>query len=279
MNSRNSAMKLYKIRNWNALFENNRSRELKVLNWTVVPNSHDGATYTEMITGLDGPLIFAAWVLMVQVASKCDPRGTLVRGDGKPITPLILSLKTRAPIEIFEKCLAWLENNSDWLEVETANQELTENMSTIPHEPAGIPHPPATIPHDVTKKGREGKGMEEKGISRFAPPDILESQIYGEEIGLPSREVEKFVDYYESKGWKIGKSSMKDWKAAMRNWKRNSKEFENQKNENTRNTAMGKTAADSSARGRKTLEIIARKNKQSELRLQASDLSPKVGVA
>ena len=32
---------------------------------------------------------------------------------------------------------------------------------------------------------------------------------------------EKFFDYYESKGWKVGKSSMKDWQAAVRNWERN----------------------------------------------------------
>lgn len=29
---------------------------------------------------------------------------------------------------------------------------------------------------------------------------------------------EKFVNYYESKGWKIGKTPMKDWRAAIRTW-------------------------------------------------------------
>lgn len=29
---------------------------------------------------------------------------------------------------------------------------------------------------------------------------------------------ESFIDFYESKGWMIGKSKMKDWKAAVRNW-------------------------------------------------------------
>lgn len=28
----------------------------------------------------------------------------------------------------------------------------------------------------------------------------------------------KFLDYYESNGWKVGKNPMKDWKAAIRNW-------------------------------------------------------------
>lgn len=37
---------------------------------------------------------------------------------------------------------------------------------------------------------------------------------------LPKYEAEKFIDFYESKGWFVGKSKMKDWKAAARNWKR-----------------------------------------------------------
>ena len=32
---------------------------------------------------------------------------------------------------------------------------------------------------------------------------------------------EQFYDYYESNGWKVGKNSMKDWKAAVRTWERN----------------------------------------------------------
>ena len=31
---------------------------------------------------------------------------------------------------------------------------------------------------------------------------------------------EKFVDFYESKDWYIGKNKMKDWKAAVRTWER-----------------------------------------------------------
>lgn len=33
---------------------------------------------------------------------------------------------------------------------------------------------------------------------------------------------EHFIDFYESKGWMVGKSPMKDWKAAVRVWKHNS---------------------------------------------------------
>ena len=32
---------------------------------------------------------------------------------------------------------------------------------------------------------------------------------------------EQFFDHYESNGWKVGKNSMKDWKAAVRTWEKN----------------------------------------------------------
>ena len=34
---------------------------------------------------------------------------------------------------------------------------------------------------------------------------------------------ETFIDFYESKGWKIGKNKMKDWKAAVRTWEKRQK--------------------------------------------------------
>lgn len=35
---------------------------------------------------------------------------------------------------------------------------------------------------------------------------------------------ESFINFYESKGWMIGKNKMKDWKAAVRTWERNRKQ-------------------------------------------------------
>lgn len=32
----------------------------------------------------------------------------------------------------------------------------------------------------------------------------------------------EFFDYYESNGWKVGKSAMKNWQACVRNWHRRS---------------------------------------------------------
>ncbi len=54
---------------------------------------------------------------------------------------------------------------------------------------------------------------------RFKPPTIEQVKEYCEERGN-GIDPERFVNYYESKGWMIGKNKMKDWKAAVRNWER-----------------------------------------------------------
>ena len=33
-------------------------------------------------------------------------------------------------------------------------------------------------------------------------------------------DAESFINFYESKDWKIGKNKMKDWKAAVRTWEK-----------------------------------------------------------
>ena len=35
-----------------------------------------------------------------------------------------------------------------------------------------------------------------------------------------SVDAETFFDFYEAKGWRVGKDSMKDWKAAVRTWQK-----------------------------------------------------------
>lgn len=55
---------------------------------------------------------------------------------------------------------------------------------------------------------------------KFVKPTIEEIRTYCKEIGA-NINPEQFYDYYESKGWMIGKNKMKDWKASVRTWKRN----------------------------------------------------------
>lgn len=64
---------------------------------------------------------------------------------------------------------------------------------------------------------------------RFKAPNVDEVRAYCLESGYTAVDPERFVDFYQSKGWKVGREPMKDWKAAVRNWNR--KENPNGKNE------------------------------------------------
>lgn len=58
---------------------------------------------------------------------------------------------------------------------------------------------------------------------RFKPPTVDEVRVYCAER-KNGVDPQRFVDYYTSNGWKVGKSPMKDWKAAVRNWEKNSRD-------------------------------------------------------
>lgn len=70
----------------------------------------------------------------------------------------------------------------------------------------------------------EGKGKGEiespsGNRERFAPPTVADVAAYCQERGN-TVDPQRFVDFYASKGWKVGSQQMKDWKAAVRTWER-----------------------------------------------------------
>lgn len=52
---------------------------------------------------------------------------------------------------------------------------------------------------------------------RFKKPTLEEVVAYCEER-KNNVDPQRFYDFYESKGWKVGNQSMKDWKACIRTW-------------------------------------------------------------
>lgn len=78
---------------------------------------------------------------------------------------------------------------------------------------------PATIP-DLTVPNQTTVTAGACAPNRFTRPDISEVTAYAKSIGFEI-DAERFVNFYESKGWLIGKSPMKSWKAAVRTWRNN----------------------------------------------------------
>ena len=76
----------------------------------------------------------------------------------------------------------------------------------------------------------------ESGASpRFSPPSVDAVSDYIAENQLPVDPV-RFVDFYESKGWMVGKNKMKDWKAAIRTWSKRTEQPNNASGGNSGST-------------------------------------------
>lgn len=99
------------------------------------------------------------------------------------------------------------EERSNQQSNQQANQQLTNNQPTTNQQLT------------TSKKGRR----EERKKYIFTPPTVEEVRSYCSER-KNSVDAEAFVDFYQGKGWMVGKNKMKDWKAAVRTWERSRKE-------------------------------------------------------
>lgn len=102
--------------------------------------------------------------------------------------------------------------------------------------------------NDASKRASEeeeevGRGIkeEERGKkARFRAPSPAEVDEYArsyaasKDLDLDSTDFdpERFVDFYAQKGWMVGRTRMKDWRASVRNWVRTSKPREGKREVN-----------------------------------------------
>ena len=90
------------------------------------------------------------------------------------------------------------------------------------------------------ERGRGVKEEERGSRARFRAPSPAEVAEYAQSyakskgIDLSSTDFdsERFVDFYAQKGWMVGRSRMKDWKASVRNWVRTSRPREGKREVN-----------------------------------------------
>lgn len=95
---------------------------------------------------------------------------------------------------------------------EKSEMESQEIGNGFPGNRKPIPDINTDITHDVN--------TDRVKHERFTPPTIEQVSAYASEMGWTESQFmpERFVDFYESKGWKVGKDTMKSWKAAARGW-------------------------------------------------------------
>jgi len=83
-----------------------------------------------------------------------------------------------------------------------------------------IPYPYGS---DTTVTVTDTVTVSNSSNKRFVKPTIEEVRAYCQEKSY-SVDPERFISFYESKGWLVGKTPMKDWKAALSGWNSRSKE-------------------------------------------------------
>jgi len=152
-------MKVYRIKNWDELYENNRTRILKVMHWIPVPNKHDGDGYLTLVERKNGAAYLGAWLAILQVASKCQERGTLMRGDGTPHTAESIARITRISADTIEAALEILTNECKWLEI------------IGQHDSAGIRQEGAAEAHPTDEEEKER--IEEKEEKEAHAPAVV----------------------------------------------------------------------------------------------------------
>jgi len=85
---------------------------------------------------------------------------------------------------------------------------------------------------EVNKKtNKKTNNKTNKGI-RFTPPSVDEVSDYCDERNK-GVDPQTFIDFYQAKGWMVGKNKMQDWKACVRTWETNRKQRSKPKQQGT----------------------------------------------
>lgn len=101
------------------------------------------------------------------------------------------------------------------------NEGVLENQTITKHKP--------NENENVNDNDNENV-KEKKRATKFVKPTLEEIRAYCQERNN-GVDPERFFDFYESKGWKVGNQGMKDWKAAVRTWEQRDKK-EGRKDDN-----------------------------------------------
>lgn len=106
---------------------------------------------------------------------------------------------------------------SEYQNVKQQNEQQVNNNRTTSEQQVNT--------YNNGNKNNNGKNVKnkDKEVGRFTPPSLIELTDF-----ITSNNyfinAQRFMDFYESKGWMIGKNKMKDWKATVRGWQSRDKQ-------------------------------------------------------
>jgi len=185
----------YRIRDWKRHYESAESKKIRALAWVKVPNKHDGKGYRRLVRQKQAVELFAAWVLTVQVASKCPERGTLCDDDG-PLKPEDLAYKTGFPPKIFERLWAFATlPEIGWMEVVSGSiRRSPDDLPEQPDEPGDHPGQIRGDKRRVEEKREEKKREDGCAEPSASAPAVLTFPTKGGDWALTQSHIGKLAE-------------------------------------------------------------------------------------
>lgn len=199
---------------------------------------HDIRIIEEMPNGKDYILFYLKLLL-----ESVDHEGSLRFSDTIPYNEQMLSVVTNTNLDVVRSAMKIFVD----LNMMTVCDDMTIYMNEVEkmigsetkwaeYKRKKNEDPPAllekfqsdskTVPTEIdieTEKHKEQYKQKEnikEKASRFSKPTLEEVKDYCAER-QNNVDAEHFYDYYESNGWMVGKTHMKDWKASVRTWEKN----------------------------------------------------------
>ena len=182
----------------------------------------------------EGDSIVLIWVMLLTMAGRCNAGGMIFLTENIPYDSKMLADElgfeentVKLAIQSLERLGMISSTNylqiTNWEEYQNIEgmervreQNRLRKQAQRDREKALLRDGHVTVTEShATEKEEEIRKKNKNNI--FTPPTVSEVKAYCQ-IRNNGINPEAFVDYYESKGWMIGKNKMKDWKAAVRTW-------------------------------------------------------------
>jgi len=186
-----------------------------------------------------------ARLLYAEITALCNKEGycwssnqyfaDLYEVDPKTVSGWIGQLKTKGYITVQ---LEYKEGTKQVLKryIRINEGGMDKIMDTLPIKkcipsPQNDGDPPHKIMEDNKTINNTFNNTTNKG-TRFTPPSVDEVSDYCNQRNNLV-DAETFIDFYQAKGWMVGKNKMKDWKACVRTWETNRKQRSKPRKEGT----------------------------------------------
>lgn len=195
----------------------------------------------------EGNSIVLIWVMLLTMAGRCNAGGMIFLTENIPYTPKMLADElgfeentVRLALDALEKLemitvegatlsIAGWEEHQNIEGLEKIREQTRLRVAKHREKQAQLAECNATCNATVThgnatdkdKDKEKDKDTDTKSEKRkaFSPPTVDEVRQYCRERGN-GVDAERFVDYYSSNGWMVGKNKMKNWQAAVRTWEK-----------------------------------------------------------